>query len=69
MALNKAGVSRADCVLVGDSGTDIRTAKNAGVRCIGVTWGFRPERDLVEAGADRVAHDSRELAEMLETEC
>ena len=69
LALKNAGVSRADCVLVGDSGTDIRTAKNAGVRCIGVTWGFRPERDLVEAGADRIAHSSAELAEMLEAGC
>lgn len=37
---------------IGDSDTDIMTAHNAGVRCIGCTWGFRPRATLEAAGAD-----------------
>jgi phosphoglycolate phosphatase len=32
-----------DAWMVGDSGVDAQTAKNAGIRSCGVTWGFQPE--------------------------
>ena len=38
-------------VLVGDAETDILTAKNAGIECITVTWGFRDRAFLEEQGA------------------
>ncbi len=38
------------CIYVGDSEVDILTAKNAGVPCISVTWGFRDEAVLRQAG-------------------
>jgi len=38
-------------VMVGDSGTDIRTARNAGIPAIAVSWGFRPRADLEIADA------------------
>jgi phosphoglycolate phosphatase len=41
--MNEAAVSSAATVLVGDSGVDVRTARNAGVRSCGVAWGFQPE--------------------------
>jgi phosphoglycolate phosphatase len=37
--------------LVGDSGVDVSTARNAGMRAIGVTWGFRDRDELRRAGA------------------
>ena len=36
------------CVYVGDSEVDVLTAKNAGVPCLSVLWGFR-DRDVIEA--------------------
>ena len=44
-AMAAIGVEK--CVYVGDSEVDIRTAKNAGVRCVSVLWGFR-DRDVLE---------------------
>ncbi|WP_295938907.1 HAD-IA family hydrolase [uncultured Alistipes sp.] len=39
---------------VGDSGVDMQTATAAGVRSVGVTWGFRDRDELVEAGAQHI---------------
>lgn len=39
-------------LFVGDTKTDIQTAKNAGLRSAGVTWGFRDRKELQQAGAD-----------------
>ena len=50
-------------VLVGDSATDIRTARNAGIGAIGVSWGFRPKADLMEA--DVVVDTVDQLREVL----
>lgn len=52
LALEKLGVPRERAVYVGDSEVDCITAKNAGIPCIGVTWGFRDRAVLTENGAD-----------------
>ena len=46
---------------MGDSEVDVETAHNAGVKCIGVTWGFRDEEELIKNGADFIAHNSDEV--------
>lgn len=51
-AMKAIGVER--CVYVGDSEVDIATAKNAGVPCLTVTWGFREEAELIAAGAQHL---------------
>jgi phosphoglycolate phosphatase len=49
------GLSPAECALVGDSGVDMQTARNAGMVGVGVAWGYRPRGELVESGAAFVA--------------
>lgn len=59
--LEMLGVSKEKSVYVGDSEVDCITAKNAGVPCIGVTWGFRSKDVLLENGADFIAETVSEL--------
>jgi phosphoglycolate phosphatase len=54
------------CVYVGDSDVDIFTAKNAGVPCLSVTWGFRNQAELQEAGAEHFCHDPAALPQCIE---
>lgn len=44
--IEKAGVSVEDAIFIGDSSTDIETAKNAGVDCLIVSWGYGNEKDF-----------------------
>ena len=55
------------CIYVGDSEVDVLTAKNAGVPCIAVTWGFRDVQTLRDAGAEYFCHTAAELPQMIET--
>ena len=48
------GVAKEECLYVGDSEVDIRTGKNAGVRTIGVSWGFRSREVLADAEAETI---------------
>ena len=52
-------------VMIGDSGVDIQTAKNAGVRSIGCTWGFRPRAELEEHHADYIVNTPSEILQIL----
>ena len=60
-ALRALGAAVGDAVYIGDSDVDIQTAKNAGMDCISVTWGFRDEAFLVEHGAGCLARSTTEL--------
>ncbi len=55
----------ATTVFVGDSNVDVETAKNAGVDCVAVLWGFRSKESLQEAGANQFAATPAELAALL----
>jgi len=59
------GVDSADCVFVGDTSTDMRTAVAAGMIAVGVTWGFRPREELVEHGAHHIIDHPAELLDVL----
>ena len=60
------GVARAECLYIGDTATDIETAKNAGLYSVGVLWGFRDEEELRGAGADMIVDDPAKIAEFVE---
>ena len=65
-ALAALGADRTRAVYVGDSEVDIETARNAGLPCISVCWGFRDREQLVEAGATEIAATAPELLALLE---
>ena len=50
-ALRQLGVGKEGAVYVGDSDVDVATAKNSGMPCVSVLWGFRDKEFLVEHGA------------------
>jgi phosphoglycolate phosphatase len=52
----RLGLAPADILYVGDTPTDLATARAAGMPAIAAAWGFRSEAELREAGATRVAH-------------
>ena len=49
------------CIYVGDSEVDVLTAKNAGVPCVCVLWGFRDREDLEAAGAEYFCRTTEEM--------
>ena len=55
-------IQKDSVVFVGDSDVDIATAKNAGLECISVTWGFRSRDFLIEKGAVCIADSPDEVA-------
>lgn len=60
--IKKIGAGKKDCVYVGDSEVDIETAKNAGIPCISVSWGFKDRGFLAEHGAQKIVNNAKELS-------
>ena len=54
------------CINVGDSEVDVATAKNTGVPCLTVLWGFRDREDLEKVGAEHFCEKPEDLAEAIE---
>jgi phosphoglycolate phosphatase len=65
LALNRLGTTADEAVYVGDSEVDIETAKNAGVDCISVTWGFRDRDWLIGHGAGIIIDYPEEILSLL----
>ena len=64
-AANRLHVPLARCLYVGDSEVDIDTAKNAGIDCACVAWGFRTREQLIKAGASIIVDTPEEFEESL----
>lgn len=60
-AMAEVGAARAETVLIGDTSFDMEMAGNAGVRAIGVAWGYHPADELRGSGAVRVIESFSEL--------
>ena len=54
-------ISRRLSKYIGDSDVDVLTARNAGVDCKAVSWGFRDKGVLIKAGADKIADNIQVL--------
>lgn len=60
-ALRELGASNDGAVYIGDSDVDIMTARNSGMPCVSVLWGFRDKQFLLEHGATTLIQTPAEL--------
>lgn len=65
-ALQELRSDKERAVYVGDSDVDIMTARNSGLPCISVTWGFRDEELQRSMGTDYIIHKPEELLDVLD---
>ena len=65
-ALKELGKTKEEAVYVGDSDVDLETAKNSGMPCISVLWGFRDKEFLAEHGAERYAKTAEDVLRFVE---
>ena len=65
-AMEALDVSASETVLIGDTKYDVLGAKQCGVPCIGVGWGYAAEGELEAAGADFIVPDIPALEALLE---
>lgn len=63
--LKKLAVAKEEILYVGDSCVDMDTGKAAGVKTVGVLWGFRDRKELSEHGADALIKSPAELMKLL----
>lgn len=64
--LERLGISPGQCLYLGDSGVDMRTAGNAGCLALGVLWGFREREELLENGAAHLIAQPLEALDYLD---
>lgn len=64
-AARELGVELKDCIYVGDSEVDLKTAENCKIPCISVAWGFRGRQFLEDMGARTIAERPQEVHEMI----
>lgn len=64
-AEEKIGLKKEECIFVGDSDTDMLTAKNVGMKSVGVLWGFRDRGVLENSGADFIVSSPRDITKII----
>ena len=65
LIIKECGAVRETTTMIGDSGVDMQTAKNGGVRSIGCTWGFRSREELEANGADVIVNNPLEILSVI----
>lgn len=63
--LKKMDLNAEDVLFIGDSGTDMQTARRAGIKAVGVTWGFRSEDELISNGCQVLIKQPMDLIDLL----
>lgn len=58
------GVTPEECMYVGDTKTDMKTGKAAGMLTVGALWGFRDREELISNGADILAESPKKLLDI-----
>lgn len=64
--MRRLGVSKSECIFTGDGETDVKTAKNAGIPCVSVLWGFRKKQQLERVGANIFAENYTQYLQILQ---
>ena len=64
--MDKFDISNEEVLYVGDTDTDIKTAKNAKLLSVGVTWGFRDKEELEKEKADFIVDSPLEILNILD---
>ncbi len=63
--MEKFNLTAEDCLYVGDTGGDMQTGNNAGVKTIGVLWGFREKEELVQNNAKVIISHPSEIKNLI----
>jgi len=58
-------MNKEEILYAGDTGTDMKTCKNAGIKGIGVLWGFRTKEELKENGAKYIVNNPSEIMDII----
>ncbi|MBW2526501.1 MAG: HAD family hydrolase [Deltaproteobacteria bacterium] len=58
-------VPPAECLFVGDTPVDMKTARRAGMTAVGVPWGFRPVEELRASGAEFIIEQASDILGLL----
>ena len=64
-ALKELGSTQDESIYIGDSEVDVATAKNSGLLCIGVTWGFRDEQLHKDLGVKHIARKAEDIISII----
>ncbi|MBR5639435.1 MAG: HAD family hydrolase [Muribaculaceae bacterium] len=66
MILSKATTPKSSAIYIGDSGLDMEAARRACIDSVGVTWGFRPEKELKEYHANIIVNKPQDIMPIIE---
>ncbi len=65
--LKELNIEPNETIFIGDTNIDMQTAKNANMDSIGVLWGFRGEKELVESGATYIAKTPTDIIKIVDS--
>ena len=62
---SELGIPPGEWLYLGDTNTDMRTAKAAGMHAVGVLWGFREREELLASGAERLVAKPNDVLQLV----